>query len=541
MDQNDVRQRQEPTLIEAYEDEIEVKSLATLSSASSESDSDSSDEEGSCCQEKERAKLGEENSRNHGPHVRNFLVRNSLTAQREISPKPPPYKSEIDIDGEHGSYDVKEKQPLSLSVSSISQGTNSFAFSDTAPKLSSFQIDHEDKMPHCNQERKRNTRVVDHTYRDLSRIPADMKYDDLLENPQGEFSFLIKLHAILNKYSKYVGWLPHGRSFRVIVPKRFETHVLPEFSKVQNRRHTFIKHLINWGFKHIIKGPDRNSYYHEVSPFRYVLSSIISFIIPQILSILNTLYSLQAFLQDLPHLVIFMKFKIRTKPFPDPENEPCFYKIHQISPLPRFASQEASFQKDAPKSSETLSCSTISTSSQTLAQHGTSYSKRNIEHEGKLPAETLKTDFETSMIHSSAYTNQEQRSAQSKEAQSSSTHATSTQSLDQTGFAYARSNIEHLRQIPQNHLNSNFEVAMMNSGAMLFNTRYSASTVAHPRSNYKCETSLDAMKQFLVEANGMNEEELKQSLLINRIQQQQILQSSCNAYHNYLRQGPPRL
>ena len=31
-----------------------------------------------------------------------------------------------------------------------------------------------------------------------------------------------------------------------------------------------------------------------------------------------------------------MTYKVRSKPRPDPENEPCFYRIHKLAPLPIF-------------------------------------------------------------------------------------------------------------------------------------------------------------------------------------------------------------
>lgn len=151
--------------------------------------------------------------------------------------------------------------------------------------------------------RKRSQNGVDHTYRDLSRIPKDMKHSEMLENPKGKYSFLIKLHEILEKFPRYVLWLPHGRALRIVVPKRLETHVFPKYFN-HGRLLYFIKDLINWGFKHITKGRDRNSYYNE------------------------------AFLEGLPHLCRFMTHKVRSKPRPDPANEPCFYRIHKLAPLP---------------------------------------------------------------------------------------------------------------------------------------------------------------------------------------------------------------
>jgi hypothetical protein len=105
--------------------------------------------------------------------------------------------------------------------------------------------------------------VVNHSYKDFSNVPAEPSY----EKPTSieEMSFSEKVHDILSKeeYSKYICWAPHGRAFRIVVPKMLESHVCPKYFG-HKRYSSFLRQLNNHGFKHITRGVDRNCYYHEV-------------------------------------------------------------------------------------------------------------------------------------------------------------------------------------------------------------------------------------------------------------------------------------
>ena len=99
-------------------------------------------------------------------------------------------------------------------------------------------------------------------------------------------------------------WLPHGRAFRVNVPIWFEQNISEKY--FGNKRYSsFLRQLSNHNFKQITKGPDRNSYYHEL------------------------------FLRGLPHLIKYMAPpKDARRLIPDPDNEPNFYAISKQFPVP---------------------------------------------------------------------------------------------------------------------------------------------------------------------------------------------------------------
>ncbi|GAX24522.1 hypothetical protein FisN_18Lh076 [Fistulifera solaris] len=137
---------------------------------------------------------------------------------------------------------------------------------------------------------------VDHSYRDFSKIPAEKDY--AIPFKIEDMSFAEKLQHILSREEfKCITWLPHGRAFKVIVPLAFERQVCEEYFG-HKRYSSFLRQLNNHGFKHITKGPDRNSYYHE------------------------------CFLRNMPHLCKYMPdSKDARRQIPDPENEPDLYEI----------------------------------------------------------------------------------------------------------------------------------------------------------------------------------------------------------------------
>lgn len=152
---------------------------------------------------------------------------------------------------------------------------------------------------------KRHRSVVNHSYQDYSRVPATIDY-------QGEpteisdMSFLQKIHHMLSqeKYAKWISWMPHGRAFRIVVPKRLEQSGTFRDYFGYSRYGAFVTQLNTHGFKHISKGEDRNCYYHE------------------------------SMLRGLAHLAKYMPApKDARRLHPDPDNEPDFYKISEKFPL----------------------------------------------------------------------------------------------------------------------------------------------------------------------------------------------------------------
>lgn len=78
--------------------------------------------------------------------------------------------------------------------------------------------------------------------------------------------FPVKLYAILaqKEFQDIICWMPHGRSWKVIKPSMFESLVMPLFFEYSNY-HSFNRLVNAWSFRRISSGPDRGSYYHEVS------------------------------------------------------------------------------------------------------------------------------------------------------------------------------------------------------------------------------------------------------------------------------------
>lgn len=113
---------------------------------------------------------------------------------------------------------------------------------------------------------KKPRTIMNHSYRDFSQVPKELKHEEPTKIE--DMSFSQKVHDILSKkdYEAVISWMAHGRSFRVHIPKVFEEQVCSKYFG-HSRYSSFLRQLNNYGFKHITKGPDRNCYYHEVSCF----------------------------------------------------------------------------------------------------------------------------------------------------------------------------------------------------------------------------------------------------------------------------------
>jgi hypothetical protein len=106
-------------------------------------------------------------------------------------------------------------------------------------------------------------------YRDLSKVPPERK--DASSSIQShaastkEQTFSVKLHMILSNpdFQDIIGWLPHGRSWRILQQKAFEEKVIPLYFR-HGRYSSFARQVNGWGFRRITNGSDYNSYYHEV-------------------------------------------------------------------------------------------------------------------------------------------------------------------------------------------------------------------------------------------------------------------------------------
>jgi hypothetical protein len=78
--------------------------------------------------------------------------------------------------------------------------------------------------------------------------------------------FPVKLYALLSQpqLQHVITWMPHGRSWKVLKPRVFETAVLPVFFESDNY-HSFNRVINAWSFRRKSSGADRGSYFHEVS------------------------------------------------------------------------------------------------------------------------------------------------------------------------------------------------------------------------------------------------------------------------------------
>eukprot|EP00804_Cyclotella_cryptica_P016511 CCRYP_004728-RA/>CCRYP_004728-RA protein AED:0.05 eAED:0.05 QI:182/1/1/1/1/1/2/309/697 len=86
-------------------------------------------------------------------------------------------------------------------------------------------------------------------------------------NPEGAANshFPGKLIQVLNRgdLDEVIGWMPHGRAFKVKDTDACTTDVLPRFFK-QTKYASFIRQLNLWGFNRIARGTDAGAYYHEL-------------------------------------------------------------------------------------------------------------------------------------------------------------------------------------------------------------------------------------------------------------------------------------
>mmetsp|Transcript_10549 Transcript_10549/g.24656 ORF Transcript_10549/g.24656 Transcript_10549/m.24656 type:complete len:427 (-) Transcript_10549:82-1362(-) len=119
--------------------------------------------------------------------------------------------------------------------------------------------------------------------------------------------FPTKLYALLSQpqLAGIITWMPHGRSWKVLKPRVFETSVLPVFFESDNY-HSFNRVINAWSFRRKSTGPDRGSYFHEL------------------------------FLRGKPHLQKYMRRLPRThkKLAMAKSEEPDFFELHKTSPLP---------------------------------------------------------------------------------------------------------------------------------------------------------------------------------------------------------------
>jgi hypothetical protein len=119
-------------------------------------------------------------------------------------------------------------------------------------------------------------KAIKYKYRDFSNvkeddeatieIPAQVPSRGSSESSIRVQKFPVKLYTILaqKEFHDIISWMPHGRSWKVLKPSIFETLVMPLFFEYSNY-HSFNRLVNAWSFRRATSGPDRGSYYHEVS------------------------------------------------------------------------------------------------------------------------------------------------------------------------------------------------------------------------------------------------------------------------------------
>jgi len=144
-----------------------------------------------------------------------------------------------------------------------------------------------------------------------AEVPEDaVPFNPAKCSPRAIKAFPTRLMDILCRLdvSDSISWLPHGRSFIVRDVESFMREVYPRFFKPGKYR-SFQRQLNLWGFKRITKGIDRGSYYHQL------------------------------FLRGMLNLAKRMflnKEKKGVRSSPNPEEEPDFYALAALRPLPEL-------------------------------------------------------------------------------------------------------------------------------------------------------------------------------------------------------------
>ena len=170
------------------------------------------------------------------------------------------------------SAEIHEQQPMlpvSGSSNAMLNGPASVAMREymDANGLSNYK-----KLP-PGMTPKNNMRLfVKHSYRDYSHdIPLAEELALLGPNAPHftpNSAFPLKLHEILSHiehdgHDDIIGWLPHGRSFKIHKQKEFVQTVLPKYF-VMTKKSSFLRQLNLYGFNRLSGiGPDQGSYCHE--------------------------------------------------------------------------------------------------------------------------------------------------------------------------------------------------------------------------------------------------------------------------------------
>ena len=168
---------------------------------------------------------------------------------------------------------------LSADATSELTGTRapSGAFSSEAMVLEESQLRNGNynykKLPPGVTTKKNQRLFVKHTYRDHSGEKPLPEEADLIGSTSTSSArtpnaaFPLKLHETLNQiendgHGNIIGWMPHGRSFKIHKQQEFAEIILPRYF-VMTKKSSFLRQLNLYGFNRFSAGPDQGSYYHE--------------------------------------------------------------------------------------------------------------------------------------------------------------------------------------------------------------------------------------------------------------------------------------
>ena len=134
-----------------------------------------------------------------------------------------------------------------------------------------------------NKDTKSNERkYVVHNYVDHYNEEIESEYERKVQDMSIvskdrrkalDLKFIVKLHFELENIEEdgkhdIMGWMPHGRSFRIHDRERFIDEILPNYFDMRNGSTSctsFMRQLHMYGFTRLtrISGPDQGSYYNE--------------------------------------------------------------------------------------------------------------------------------------------------------------------------------------------------------------------------------------------------------------------------------------
>ncbi|GAX22646.1 hypothetical protein FisN_17Lh139 [Fistulifera solaris] len=104
---------------------------------------------------------------------------------------------------------------------------------------------------------------MDHSYQDYSLVKGEDDYE--APSAVEDMNFGEKLHHILSepKYSTFIAWEPHGRAFRILIPRQLEEQKILHRYFGHNLFSTFLSQLRSNGLKPLVNSRNKGCYYHE--------------------------------------------------------------------------------------------------------------------------------------------------------------------------------------------------------------------------------------------------------------------------------------